>query len=1196
MKKFYFLFAMLLSFVGVTSVFAQDEEPITVQMTKSNGEWTVCNSVKTWATQWTSYGEPAITVTNISNGGNNATVRGQAVKGNNNMAYINDGEGVEFFTGQAGTVTPQTYRFAVESSEYKLTGVSFSFTSSNADGTEVTLGDLDPVQSANTEDLQSLFVTDQTEGWVDMVVATLGSANNFAMATDIYITIQKLSAADAAFAQLKDVYAQYSAYRDAFPAGTAPGEYDEEAVKAFQAALDAADIDNPDINFSSLTADEMKALADDILSTYEALLASKVPMSLTDGYYRIRTGLEYSVTETVVDEETMEETTVTQIMPKYLRARQGTTNTGEKVYAAAWNTPEDLTTDCLSLWYIKNQDGNFDVMNMGTDMRFEEVSGRSGNFFLSTESQNLLAFDAVATVDGISYFNMRVASQPENSYYYIHQGGHSGGKGTGNWCVAWTSTYSETPGASEWYLEPISEEDAKAIMEAYAPIKDREQMLVSYDSIMTAAQKNLTMAKDVTAVGIITENSQFSSPWTEESEGSLDNLLDGDSKTYWHSAWSGGEVPNHTHYLQVALAEPIDQEVYLSITRRPVANDHVTKWGVWGSNDPEAADEAWVELDSLDTPFGNNTETIKTKLFDTKGNQYLRFYIDSTTTNRGYGHVSEFQLYYDLDNPAAQYHFMGDLYTNLENVVNELKDVETDEVTTEEYNKLKTAFDAFMTKFVDPTELRNKLEEVNGAADVVVTGNNPGYWKEGTDASAFKAVYDAAVAYDAKGDYTPEQSASYIEQLDAQAEAIFDSAIKVETGKWYRIRFATEEECEANGWALSIGEGTYNEDLGVYTTEPMFGKYVTASYHITEEYVDLEGNERSYTVVADDATAEVLGLGSSVLFDDKEDIQEEDLAMFRFVAVGDSAYIIQNKGTNLFLRAAGTSGAVTLSAQPSLFSAKAIGYGENLISAKSLTGDSQNNLHGQKSGNTLVTWSSNTAGTASGLFIEEVEAVAGDYEGAAFNVPVVYGAVNTFCFPVDITVEGEGQMWTVNSLEGTSVTLAKIEKADAGRPFIFVNGKTEDYDAEEDAEMAVMKHGFTFVTEPQTEGVMKGTFTQLTIGAGMIVAQASDYDMMDDGEDIKGNTLTVTKRSKAHIPANSAYITGESALPRTAEVTVVWDENAADGLATALANVTKSGAVYTIDGRLVSKKATLNDLQKFGKGMYILNGTKVIVK
>ena len=390
-----------------------------------------------------------------------------------------------------------------------------------------------------------------------------------------------------------------------------------------------------------------------------------------------------------------------------------------------------------------------------------------------------MSIDPLATIDGVTYVDIRVSTQETAATdgLYLHQGSHASGAGTNGNVVGYKSesSFSEDGtlnlSGTEWVFEPVDEATAQAIIEAYKPIQDEMLMRERYKIMLADAKEKLKLAKDEHPVNLITSNEQFSSPYTETREGSINNLLDGNTTTYWHSDWSAS-VPNHTHYLQVALVEPVDADIYLRISRRPVVNDHVTLWGVMGSNNAEAADEEWEELASLDTPYGSNTETKEAGPFSTKGYQYLRFYIDGTSTGRGYGHVSEFQLFYYLSNPNAQANFMGDLATNLENVINAQKDIEIADLTMDEYNALKEAYDAFMAKFTDPTELRQTLAEREGTAAAIKVGTNPGFWASDTDAAAYTTLYNEAKAYDEKGDYTPEKSANYVEQLNSKADGI----------------------------------------------------------------------------------------------------------------------------------------------------------------------------------------------------------------------------------------------------------------------------------------------------------------------------------------------------------------------------------------------------------------------------------------
>ena len=972
---------------------------------------------------------------------------------------------------------------------------------------------------------------------------------------------------DALLAEFSDLMEQYRQYEDSFTPGTDPGQYDPEKVAAFKAALEAAyQADGPDID--NYTDDQIRQLMQAIKDTYEAVLASKVGMKLPDGYYFIQTAMPYQTT--VTDGETGEQTTIE--VPKFMySAVNGST------FAGRWGTPD---YDCPKLWYVKGlEEGRFDIENMATHTRFDEVM-RSTAVTMSTTSTAEMVVTPVTTKDGVTFVNINVYPQNAGEGRYLHQNGHGAangvGTGTGSTLVGWYSTYNfdeDYPQASEWRFVQVSEEEALQMIADYEPIANREVMLAQYDSIMTNAKQNLDIAKDLK---LVTAVSQLSSPYTESSEGSIAGLLDGNTSTFWHSAWSAGNVEGGTHYLQVDMVNPVDEEIYLVFTRRAVTNDHITEWGVYGTNEFSAEKDACEEITTLDTPYGSNTETITTDPFETKGYRYLRFYINNTTGTgngtRGFGHMSEFQLYRLKAGDNAQVNFMGDLATTLESVIGEQESLERDDITIDEFNALKAAYDAFMTKFVDPTELRNTLNNLAETADVVVVGTQPGFWSADNGAGAFKTLYEEAKAYDATGNYTPEQSRNYVDQLTAQSQDIFSSAIGIQTGKWYRIRFATEEEFEEYEWDKVAGNGSAQ-------IPSLFGKYISVANYFEEDG----------TQYIEPISAEEVGLGHQIYFLAEGDIQYEDAAMFRFIAVGDSAYMLQNKATGMFLRAAGTSGAVTFSAHPTLFNVRAIGYGENVISAKSITGEYQSNLHAQVSHNVLVTWDVDYPGSRSGLYIEEAEDVAGDFDGTVFNVPLAQGAVKAFCFPVEVSVpEGsQATMWGVSSIEGTTVKLSKVEGAAAGgRPFILVNGKTEDYDAElaDDTEMVTLKHGYEITaTEPTTAKGLKGSFYGEPVGAGVIVTE--------------GNTLVISKRSNTTVGANSAYIaTEEPYTDLSATLEVIWDETAPDGIQTALQNVSKSGAVYTLDGRLVSRKATLNDLSGFGKGIYILNGVKVVVK
>ncbi len=985
------------------------------------------------------------------------------------------------------------------------------------------------------------------------------------------VILTGIDAREAAYKDLVAVVGEYEPLIGNFPTGTLPGQYDAELLEAFKASINAVkELDqNPDV-LDSMTAEDFQAMAQAIKDAYDALVASKVPVTLADGYYRIKSGLAFFVKTT--DEETLEETTT--YVDKYMYSQKS----GETI-SGRWGTPEDLSTDATALWKVTNaEDGNFDIVNAGTDARFNNVA-TSTAVGMSTTSENLMAIDPAITLNDIMYVNIRVSTQAANNYFYLHTGGHRSGEGVEGDLVGWANSASQDAVAgSEWVFLPVSEEEAQAVINAYAPIKDREVMLQRYDSIFTEAKEKLEIAIDRQHIDLIKAAEQLSSPYTEASEGNIANLLDGNNSTFWHSQWSDGQghgitVENGLHYLQADLIQPVDNDVYVTFSRRNgAANDHITQMGIYGTNNPDAEKDGCEELLTWDTPFTNNTESFKSTPFSTKGYRYLRFYEIATTNNRGYWHISEIQIAYDVDNENAQFNHMDDLGPILQNVIATQEGLERDDITINEYNALKEALDNFLEVFVDPTELRQVLKDTKDVADVVVTGTNPGYWSEGSDAADYSDLYDKAVAYDASGEYTAEKSAKYVTDLTQGAEDIFASANSIQEGKWYRIRFAYENDFDAHGWDKVAGNGTENGK-----TESLFGKYATICSYSTDE----EGYE-----VHEALSVNEIGVGQGIYFDDDMDIDDSAMSEFRFINVGDSAYMLQNHATGLFVKAAGTSGGTTLSAHPTLFNVRAIGYGANVIAAKNINGEAESYLHAQVGGNILVTWDVSELGSRSALWIEEAGDVEPDYDGSTFNILMADGSIGSWCFPVEVSVESSnGQIWGLNSIDGNNITLCKLDKATAGRPFLLVCGDLDDYDPEvEEEEVVEMKQTYEIeAIEPDNSSELKGTFKTLKIGYGHVVAN--------------GNKLEVSKKSDTTVGANGAYISkGEELFDLEAEINADWSEMAEDGLTEVINKVRNSGAVYTLDGRLVSKKATLSDVGRMPKGIYILNGVKIVIK
>jgi len=988
---------------------------------------------------------------------------------------------------------------------------------------------------------------------------------------------------EALLLELENVWSAHESDVDYYSehVGTKPGQYPEEVVNAFIEAMQFGyDLLDEKIE---LTEENLEKAVGDIKSTYQAVVAAEIPYIPADGYYRLRSGMTFTQNnETFV---------------KYMyTAVNGTT------INARWQTPEDLSTDATVLWKLTKQEGGYDFVNVATEARFNNVA-TSTNVTLSTSSTNLMEFDVAAIVGDITYVNVRVATQAANNYYYLHTGGHNSGAGVSGNIVGWSrSMDGETAKGTEWVLEPVSEDDIATILAAFEEVKKREQFVADYKALKAEAAAAIEAAKDMESVDLIKKKeNQFSSPYSQNDLGSTDGgnlsddvLLDGDASTYWHTYWGGGNVAQHLHYLQVALPEPVHELISYSFSRRNNADsDHTTKWSIYGSNNPDAINDEWEELMTWDTPFGSKDESFKSDPFDTKGYQYFRIFSDATTNNRGYWHVGEVQFSYNVENPNSQYSYMGEVAVNLDKVLADQAGIEDAAITQEIFDALKNAYDAFKAEFVDPAELRALIAELKDKPAIVVVGTAPGFWPDNSTATALQQTLNDAKAYDEGGVYAATMSNNYVETLRSQSQAIDDSAIPVKTGKWYRFRFGTENEFEAYEWDKVAGEGgsetTYKE-VKYETSEPLWGKYVAIADAENEViFSDDEGKVTRINIVA--ADVEKVAIGHGIRLDDADDIKDAGLSYFRFVPVGD-AYALQNKATGLFIKAAGTSGATTLDIIPSLFDVSTLGYGLNVLASKALlTGADQKYLHAQVSGNTLVTWGPDFEpypGSRSGFFIEEVEDVEGTYDGAEFKINLQPGSITALCYPVDIAAE-EG-LYGVNEVEvdavknDVAITLVSLQEVDAGRPFIIIPGGGEavkTYNPEAEEEPVTLRHGYTFVTEPQASNILKGTFTDQTVGYGVVVPEE--------------NGFVVAKQTNASVSAFHAWISGDEKYDREATASFVISGDA-DGIAASMQKVAKSGAIYTLDGRLVTKNGNLNSLRGMAPGIYIVNGVKVTIK
>ena len=1018
--------------------------------------------------------------------------------------------------------------------------------------------------------------------------------------------VVKLSDDDIIINMLYDAYMLYEPELIKHPAGDTPGRYPADKVDAFKAAINKLDTDNSEV---PATVEDAQALIDACEAALADLNESKIPFSLESGYYRIKAGMEYVNGD--------------MYMGGYRK---------DGVIYGIWGNFDlnDVVDAAQSLWKIDNNgDGTYNIVSIFHDGGFTEVA-RSTSVEMA-ESAAPMAFDVITTDnDGITYVNIRVAAQAANDFLYLHQGGHSNGDGTSGYLVGWCRTWdwdaaddleggilSYGAKASEWCFEPVDDSEAEQIISDFEPYKNKFIWMDEFRGMIEEAKPLIEKAKDLvdTTHPLITSASQMANYCGDGSEGQhIENLIDGNGDSFWHTDWHSAWTNEDHHFLQVELTEDVETVAFQIQRRNTTSGNQIDKWQVYGFDDDDeflkAEDGEW--LAELETPYqaGNNTAVIMSDAFPTNGHKYLRFYCAGTRGNDGaeaqdkFFHIAEFQLYPAREEPAptSQYAQMGDVASNLEDLVTDYDEKDDDDIEYEDYLALKDALDAFKNFFVDPTELRQVIKDAVAKAKSVVEGTAPGFWSA-NDAGAFHSVVQEAEDYEAAGKYATNEVEALITKLNDAIATIDDNVIPVQEGKWYRIRYGSENEYAQYGWPTEGNDNEYwnASELGE-TEENMYNAALYGKYMIpaTWEDVTLGQNDSG-----DDVNGHrVVVLPKEEIFVDRyvfaaadDAIEDKDLSLWRFIKVGDG-FAIQNKATGLFMQ---KNGDIRVCPSPTIFTQLAAGYGQNsFIGSKLDGGETIAPMHLARNYNILTTWGSlqddgvwqgmgGKDGRRACFFVEEVEDVAADFACEDFQINFAPGDIYGRCFPVAITVKdpSQGELWTVNSVEctdeGTKVTLAKIidPVVPAGRPFLYI--AAGEFDEEAEAVPSNFSFALPIITSPQSDGLLKGIFESKAIEERFLTAGTGhDQDALkfyDSGTSLANNRVYITPN-------------GES-FPSTSDLEIVFDDAAEDGIQTALKNVARTGDIYTVDGRLVGK-GNLNDLKQ--KGIYILNGTKVIVK
>ena len=694
---------------------------------------------------------------------------------------------------------------------------------------------------------------------------------------------------------------------------------DWETWRKFKAALDAngdiyARMEAEDYDYDSdpdaITLDEANASKAAIDSMWQVILNSEVPYKIPqDGYYRILTRMRY-YTDTK-DPETGE---VDPLARTYVNKGMFASFDINHPDMGMWGT---LRRDRANYVWKLTQVGD-SVLMQNVGMENAVSIDCSDRLKLTTDAAKVshVVFDYAANdeveIDDFTkanrdLFYIRLASWPRHDGDYVHQLNHNHGVDShkDQELCFWAETYDmgapyETDGGtSEWYLEPVSEDEVAELIKEFEPVKNHDVLVQKNQELRNTVAEAIEVAKDPIKTDFITSVSQLSSPNSDESEGKdLGALIDNDGATFWHTSWhSSNQDPKMSyngvdyHYLAISGMENMVGDCNLYFRQRNGAdNDHPAEVMLFGAADPETADADWVPMATITIPKVGNGDENTCPFTVAEAYPYLRLIVTKVKKNDGsdmehrtYWHAAEIHLISIKENPNSQFIILGEVSTNLVNTLEENKAVADEDITVAIYEKLLNAYEAFKAAIVDPTELRNALNKYAKVTEGVVEGQEPGQWASTVVPKAYEDLYAEAKAYNEAGRYTPEQIHKYAAMLKVMSKSVKECANGIKTGVWYHIMFPTEEMYDAYGFDKS---GAGKSDL-IVEQEYQWGNFVAAAQEITEEgELDGDGNPTTLKRL-ETLSKEDISDATRLFFMNKEEIDDEDVSLFRFVPSGE---------------------------------------------------------------------------------------------------------------------------------------------------------------------------------------------------------------------------------------------------------------------------------------------------------------------
>jgi len=806
------------------------------------------------------------------------------------------------------------------------------------------------------------------------------------------------------------------------------------------------------------------------------------------------------------------------------------------VNTETWSVPDVASADDLPyIWYLESngEDNTFYIKNF--------VSGNYVGFVASTSK-------VIPTITEATYPYTIYQFPGLDINWVALDGGtyclHHTTNGT-NRVQYWDTSHKN----SAWQLTKIPQEQIDNLQEALEQQQRNEKLNELYQEANEFYKSGFAYSSDATddcdfsAVdGLVTEVSQLSTNAQEPTEGPIDNLLDADETTFFHTAWStatGTTYHNMTSHFNKSV-EAVTLKYcgrYGSYTG--VTNGRPKKVHIYTSNDAQTwTDQGYVTFSYYNTSSDGTIENfggLVTATFD-GSYEYMQMDVEenmgSARSSSGelYFFLGEYRAYeatYDPDNSIVE-RVDADIRKEFENALNQAYNaIQNGTATDEDYETLKAAYEKYKENYPDASLLTDLIEEYQKLLDSAEEDAEAlGYYQDGSKTD-FQDVID-------------EVSAN-LEDMTT-IDAIKDARESLENAY---AEFLSKLNCPESGKVY-------------YMKEITNGSY---AYVLNNDYAGTRAE------MGGSADANVIN---------------RLIMMWKVVKQDDGTFAFQNLGTGLYLE--------NPLAEGNYYVMQRDPEKSDSISWTLKSSDQAGSFYVQSTGDYILTNYTNSGnlityantGTYSRFEFIEVDDWGGSaYVDATADAPTAF----TLPYPIYSDLGDDGDICSVigvrRTSEGDYLELKTYDDGvviEAGTPFVVMAGSGIEginfVPAFDD--LTAIQHVLT----PGTNGGLYGALAPVTLSAGQgkFTAGTNLLSIAADGDETEPNSAYVVNSE-----TSDTEEVGDYSIPIDGETGEFLT-----GIRDILVNgVPQSGKTFDLQGRRVAKPAN---------GVFIVNGQKVFVK